>query len=349
MVMLSFAGMVIPRLLIAPFVKTRPSRVLISGAGELGRDFCARIEGRKGFEQAGNFEVVGFLDCDPERAGQEIFGHKVLGCLCSSDDDFIETLEVDVVVLCAEKDLKKEEASVYLNLPLKGIEVLTKAAFIEQYYKEVSVRYSNPHSFAAYPSLPGNASIFAFKRLVDIFGALAGLVMTILIWPVLAVAIKLDSPGPILFKQIRVGFHGRNFEILKFRTMGQDAEKDGAKWAVKGDLRVTRIGKILRVSRLDELPQLINVLRGDMSLVGPRPERPEFVSDLAKEIPFFERRHMVPPGLTGWAQICYRYGASVDDAQRKLQFDLYYIRHLSPGLDLKILLKTVPMMMKGSR
>ena len=165
---------------------------------------------------------------------------------------------------------------------------------------------------------------FAAKRVLDVVGALTGLLLTLPFWPILAAAIKLSSPGPVFFSQTRVGFRGRNFEMLKFRTMRQDAEKDGAQWAVEGDPRVTRFGRFLRTARLDELPQLINVLRGDMALVGPRPERPEFVCDLVHEVPFYARRHLVPPGLTGWAQIRFPYGASKEDALRKLQFDLYY-------------------------
>lgn len=188
-----------------------------------------------------------------------------------------------------------------------------------------------------------------FKRGFDIIGAVTGLLLTLPIWPIIALAIRLESPGPILFRQIRGGLHGTCFEILKFRSMRQNAEQNGVQWAVKNDPRVTQQCKFLRLSRIDEIPQLWNVLRGDMALVGPRPERPEFVEELTEEIPFYGRRHMVPPGLTGWAQIRYRYGATKEDALRKLQFDLYYIRHLSPGFDFQIILKTIPMMMKGSR
>lgn len=347
--LLAFVGMVVPRLLVASMVETRPLRMVIYGAGIKGQKLCSRIEGREGFDMAGNFEVVGFLDCDPERRGEKYCSHSVLGCLGSFDGDALRKLGIELVVLCCDAELEARNASGLFNLPLSGVEVLTKAAFIDQYYQEVSVSDSNPQCFASYRSLPGNAPIFAAKRVVDIAIAGAGLLLTFLLWPVLAVAIKLDGPGPVFFKQVRVGYQGRNFEILKFRTMCQDAEKEGAQWAVKDDPRVTRLGKFLRRSRLDELPQLINVLRGDMALVGPRPERPEFVSELAKEIPFYERRHMVLPGLTGWAQIRYRYGATKADALRKLQFDLYYIRHFTLGLDFQIMLKTIPMMMKGSR
>jgi lipopolysaccharide/colanic/teichoic acid biosynthesis glycosyltransferase len=159
---------------------------------------------------------------------------------------------------------------------------------------------------------------------------------------IVAAAVKLTSPGPALYHQERVGLHGRVFTVHKFRSMRSDAEAGtGAVWAKANDDRITPIGRILRRTRLDELPQLVNIFRGDMSFVGPRPERPEFVRQLTDQIPFYGQRHVVKPGLTGWAQVRYTYGASVEDAMEKLQYDLFYIKHLSFGLDLFILLKTV--------
>jgi lipopolysaccharide/colanic/teichoic acid biosynthesis glycosyltransferase len=157
-----------------------------------------------------------------------------------------------------------------------------------------------------------------------------------------ALAIRLDSPGPIFYLQIRCGRAGRLFSIFKFRTMSIDAEQDGqARWATKGDQRITRVGRFLRQTRLDELPQLLNVLRGEMSIVGPRPERPEFVEMLQEEVPFYRTRLMVKPGLTGWAQIHYDYGNSVEDALIKLQYDFYYLRYWSVWLDLYIIFRTL--------
>ncbi len=160
--------------------------------------------------------------------------------------------------------------------------------------------------------------------------------------PFIILAIKIDSPGPFLFKQIRVGKNGKDFLAMKFRTMRQDAEKNGPQWALKDDPRVTRIGKFLRKFRIDEIPQLINVLKGEMSLIGPRPERPEFVSQLKKQIPFYEERLLVKPGLTGWAQVMGpAYGGSEKESLEKLQYDLFYIKNRSLGLDLSIALKTI--------
>lgn len=181
----------------------------------------------------------------------------------------------------------------------------------------------------------------AGKRILDLSAAILLGIPALFLYPFVALAIRLGSPGPIFFRQKRVGKDGRLFEVTKFRTMVQDAENQGAQWATEGDNRITRIGKFLRQTRIDELPQLWNVFKGEMSFVGPRPERPEFVEGLAKQIPFYETRHLVKPGLTGWAQINFRYGASIEDATEKLQYDLYYIKNRSFPLELSILLKTI--------
>jgi exopolysaccharide biosynthesis polyprenyl glycosylphosphotransferase len=163
-----------------------------------------------------------------------------------------------------------------------------------------------------------------------------------------AIAICLESEGPIIFRQERVGFQGRTFCLLKFRSMRNDAEQDGTpRWASRDDARITRVGRILRRTRIDELPQLWNVLRGDMSFVGPRPERPFFVDQLTQHIPYYRSRHSVKPGITGWAQVRYGYGGSVEDATRKLEFDLYYMKNHSLLLDVVILLKTIRVVVLG--
>jgi lipopolysaccharide/colanic/teichoic acid biosynthesis glycosyltransferase len=159
--------------------------------------------------------------------------------------------------------------------------------------------------------------------------------------PLIILAVRLSSPGPIFFSQTRVGYRGRLFTAYKFRTMRENAEAQGAVWAAKDDPRVTSIGRFMRSSRLDEIPQLWNVLRGDMAFVGPRPERPEFVQWLSQEIPYYDLRHMLRPGITGWAQVRFRYGASLEETKRKLEYDLYYIKHHSIGLDLLIMFETI--------
>jgi exopolysaccharide biosynthesis polyprenyl glycosylphosphotransferase len=185
------------------------------------------------------------------------------------------------------------------------------------------------------------------KRLFDI--AFAGLFLLVL-WPFMlltAMAVMLESGRPVLYHQLRTGLNGKVFRIYKFRSMRQDAEKGGAVWAQKNDARVTRVGAVIRNTRLDELPQLWNVLKGDMSFVGPRPERPEFVRDLAGQIPYYEVRHKVKPGLMGWAQLKYPYGASVEDARNKLQYDLYYTKNHSFLMDMLIMIQTVEIILLG--
>jgi lipopolysaccharide/colanic/teichoic acid biosynthesis glycosyltransferase len=179
------------------------------------------------------------------------------------------------------------------------------------------------------------------RRARDVVGSLLLLALTLPLLLLMACLIKLDSRGPVLYRQVRVGLHGRVFNLLKLRTMRIDAEADGPRWATERDPRVTRFGALIRAWRIDELPQLINVLRGEMSLVGPRPERPYFVRQLVRIIPQYDERTLVLPGLTGWAQVNYPYGASVEDARAKLTYDLYYLRNQTPLLDLYILAATV--------
>lgn len=188
----------------------------------------------------------------------------------------------------------------------------------------------------------------AAKRLGDIVVAILGLLISLPFWPFIILGVKMSSRGVVFFRQTRLGYLGRPFRAIKFRSMIEDAEKNGeAQWAQKGDPRVTRFGRFLRSTRLDEIPQLLNVLRGEMSLIGPRPERPEFVRRLQEIIPFYNERNLVKPGLTGWAQINFQYGASAGDALKKLQYDLFYIKNRSLPLDLGILLKTINIMLSG--
>ena len=188
------------------------------------------------------------------------------------------------------------------------------------------------------------------KRILDVCMAFCLGLTSLPLFPFIAAAVKLNSPGNVFYTQKRIGKGGQMFWLVKFRSMVQDAEKDGAKWAEKEDTRITKVGNFLRKSRLDELPQLWNVLKGEMSFIGPRPERPEFVRELEKQIPFYQTRHLIKPGLTGWAQINFPYGASVEDAMEKLQYDLYYIKHRSLVLDFGVVLKTIKIVLsRGGR
>ncbi len=192
--------------------------------------------------------------------------------------------------------------------------------------------------------------MLAIKRLSDVIVASIGLAVTLVLWPLMALLIKLTSRGPVLYRQTRIGLLGQPFVICKFRTMDDDAERDGRPvWASRGDPRVTALGRILRKTHLDEIPQFWNILKGDMSFIGPRPERPAFVEQLARKVPCYNWRHVVRPGLTGWAQVTCSYGGSEDDAWEKLSYDLYYVKHCSWLLDVYIGLRTQGVFLRGSR
>jgi exopolysaccharide biosynthesis polyprenyl glycosylphosphotransferase len=191
-----------------------------------------------------------------------------------------------------------------------------------------------------------NAIGLKLKRVIDIFLAIVLIVMLMPVFLLTAFFIVIDSRGPVFYSQARKGLNDKEFNVHKFRSMVVDAEKEGVKWAEDNDPRVTRIGKFIRTARIDELPQLWNVLKGEMSFIGPRPERPEFIHQLEKEIPYYDLRHLVMPGITGWAQVMYPYGASVEDAREKLQYDLFYIKNFSLLLDFVILMKTIRIVLR---
>jgi sugar transferase (PEP-CTERM system associated) len=235
-----------------------------------------------------------------------------------------------------------------LEMKLDGVSFDHLASVYEQYTGKIAVDNLRPSWLIFSEGFKKGRLQTVIKRVIDIVGASAGLVVTFPLLLLIAAAIKLSSAGPVLYHQARVGLRGRVFTVHKFRSMRHDAEKHtGAVRASLSDSRITRVGRFLRRSRLDEIPQFWNVLKGDMSIVGPRPERPEFVTSLTREIPFYGQRHIVRPGLTGWAQVYYTYGASVEDALEKLQYDLFYIKHMSLGLDLFILAKTVKTVVGG--
>lgn len=252
-------------------------------------------------------------------------------------------------IVIAERNLRSRTnlAAALVDMRLRGIQVTDAVDFYEKSFGKIWVEALNSEWFVYTPGFSHARVTMFLKRAIDIVFSLALLVVTAPLWALIALAIKLDSPGPVLFRQERVGLHGVTFTIFKFRSMRQDAEQDGAVWAAESDPRVTRVGYWLRRFRLDEIPQAINVLRGEMSLVGPRPERPIFVERLAEQIPFYNLRHYVRPGITGWAQVMYRYGSSIEDAYKKLQYDFYYAKHLSLVCDLRILIKTVGIVVMG--
>lgn len=318
--------------------------VVIVGAGWSG---CTI--GQTLLEQLGNqARVVGYVDDDPAKTGKEILpGCFVIGTTADLTQIVIE-YQVSELVLAITEQVPDRVFSILQACTEQGATWISMANLYEEITGRVPVKHINDGWFL-YCFAPERQWLYeAIKRGVDIVVSLVGLVGLAVLYPFVALAIYLDSGRPIVYRQVRVGRGERPFTILKFRTMVQNAEANGAVWAAENDSRVTRVGGWLRSTRLDELPQLWNVLKGEMSLLGPRPERPEFVQELSRSIPFFNRRHAVLPGITGWAQVKYPYGSSVEDSLQKLQYDLYYIKHRSPFLDAVILLKTLQTVVRRS-
>jgi len=239
-----------------------------------------------------------------------------------------------------------------LDCKFSGIQVMDATSFYEDVTGKLLIENLTPSCFIFSEGFNLNSYVRIYKRIFDLFFSFLALLLVLPLIPLIALLIKIDSPGSILFRQARVGEKERIFNIYKFRTMREDAENNtGAVWAKKHDPRITRIGRLLRKTRVDEIPQLYNVLKGDMSFIGPRPERPEFVKALKVLIPFYSERHFVKPGITGWAQARYSYGASFEDAFEKLRYDLYYIKHMSLFLDMLVMIETVNVVLfgRGSR
>lgn len=241
------------------------------------------------------------------------------------------------------------ETDTLLQIADRGVQIFTVTAFVEAYFYRIPIQYISADWLFSIDFRRLHPFYHHVKRFTDFSLALTGIVLGAPLMLIAALAIRLESAGPVFYSQVRVGLFQRPFRIWKLRTMRVDAEQGGAKWASIGDARVTLVGRVLRKTRIDELPQFWNILRGDMAFVGPRPERPEFVEQLAAQIPYYKQRHLVKPGLTGWAQICYPYGASVQDTWNKLSYDFYYIKNSSLTLDFQILLQTVGAISRGSR
>ena len=264
--------------------------------------------------------------------------------------ELYNTKKFDVLVDFTDKLLRDPKITEkLLQYKLEGLQYYNYLEFYETYENKLPISHLSPKWFlenTGFEIYHNNFNLKA-KRLLDLLFALLIGIFAAPVIVLAAIIVKLESKGPVFFIQERIGEGNKKFNIVKFRSMTTDAEKDGPQWASKNDNRVTKFGKIMRATRIDELPQLWNVLRGEMSFVGPRPEREYFIQQLEKEIPYYNLRHTVKPGLTGWAQVMYPYGASVEDAYRKLQYDLYYIKHHSIPFDVKVLLKTVTIVIFG--
>jgi len=259
--------------------------------------------------------------------------------------------KIDRIVVALDERRGKLPIEQLLGCRLKGIRVDEGFSFTEELGGKLSVENIYPSSLIFSDGFKGSLLFKKGKRYFDIFLAILGLILSFPLGLIIAISIKMDSEGPIFYEQERIGQDGSIFKMKKFRSMWTDAEIGGPVWAMAEDKRVTKVGRIIRKLRFDEIPQMINVLRGEMSFIGPRPERPFFVKKLEREIPYYFHRHSVKPGITGWAQLCYPYGASKEDALEKLKYDLYYIKNISLVFDLTIILETIKVVFfgKGAR
>ena len=318
-------------------------KILIVGSGTLAIEVAREMLERP---DAG-YRIAGFVGSDPELLGKSLINPRVIG-LTSELDEVVRREGIDRIVVAMGERRGQLPTNELLQLSLAGtVNIEEGASFYERVTGRVSLNMIRP-SWLIFSSRGRQARISGIARnIVHRIVAMIGGFLSLPIAIITAVLIKLDSRGPILYKQERVGKNGSTFMVMKFRSMRVDAEKAGPVWAGADDDRTTRVGRIIRKLRIDEIPQFWNIFRGEMDFVGPRPERPHFVSQLAEEVPYYEQRHLIAPGLTGWAQIKYPYGASIEDARQKLQYDLYYIKNQSLILDAIILFETVKIIIFG--
>jgi exopolysaccharide biosynthesis polyprenyl glycosylphosphotransferase len=294
------------------------------------------------------FKIYGIVSSSRTRKGEFSRGVPILGPV-EALRKFVEAYEVETIILAATQARESTLLSELRPLRYAGIQIMDYVSLHEQISEEIPIDHIDDEWLMNAAMKSSAIHIRKIKRMMDIVVSLAGLVVTLPVTALAALFIWVESGGPVLFRQRRASLAGRPYTLIKFRTMKADAEVgSGPVWAGRFDERVTRCGRILRKWRIDEIPQLVNVLRGEMSLVGPRPERPEFIESLAEQIPFYKERLMVPPGITGWAQVKFPYAASVDAARRKLQYDLYYNKHMGFLLDVQILLRTFRTIFEGT-
>ncbi len=333
---LAVAMLVLNRLIVGGILGTSAfrRRVLVLGAGSRAERLRTLSE-----EPGSGFVIVGYVGMGGAQASvQEAIARDAIHDLTRH----VANLGVSEVVLALEERRNSLPLKDLLRIKTAGVHVNDFSSFMERETGRVDLDTLNPSWLIFSDGFSsGRAVSSVVKRLFDICASGLLLLLTFPVILLFAVLVRLDSKGPAFFRQKRVGLYGQPIWLLKLRSMRVDAEKDGAKWAERDDPRVTRVGRVIRKLRIDELPQVWTVLKGQMSFVGPRPEVPRFVEDLEEQLPFYAERHMVKPGITGWAQINYPYGASVEDARAKLEYDLYYAKNYTPFLDLLILLQTL--------
>jgi len=344
-VLLAFCGLVVVRLaIVAPLMRrTSPHRLLVVGTGAEARtaDASLRESGRANIELAGFYALPGNAEVSippPSIVRRD-----------RTLPQIVRELRIDeIVVAVREQRGGAMPLDALLDCRLMGVRVTELSRFVEVVQGRIPVESLKASTLIYGDGFHQGAWRTAVKRASDVLVVLALLPLVLPIAAITALLIAMEGAGAVIYRQERVGLRGHTFWLLKFRSMRSDAEKDGKpRWATVGDSRITPLGRFLRRTRIDELPQLWNVLRGDMSFVGPRPERPAFVAMLVEEIPFYAARSSLKPGLTGWAQVRYSYGASVEQSMRKLEYDLYYVKNHSLLLDFRILLETVRVVLSG--
>ena len=318
--------------------------ILIVGTGNVARRVAEEVRRRKRL----GFHLVGFINIPSAKSnlsgggGGEVLGDS------SQMDRIIEQHGVDKIVVAITERRGEYPVKEMLALRVKGCQVLEWPGFFEKLSGRIPIDSLAPSFFIFNEGFRKSRFLLSIRRVVSGIVATILLVLLLPVFLVVAVLVKLDSPGPVIYSQVRVGEKNKSIRIYKFRSMRNDAEQNGdAVWAMENDPRITRVGSFLRKMRIDELPQLFNVLIGELEFVGPRPERPEFVEKLQSLIPYYSLRHTVKPGLTGWAQVMFHYGSSIEEAKEKLQYDLFYIKNMSIKLDLLILFHTIKIVLLG--
>jgi sugar transferase (PEP-CTERM system associated) len=319
--------------------------ILILGTQELAVTVARELTRRGDL----NLQLVGFVQTTGTPGQQqELFGHPIVGSAENLEVIATEQRVARIIVALEDRRLKMPTRDL-VKLRVQGIRVEDAHTTISSLSGRVWLNTVQPSWFVFSDGFYRSKTTLILKRFLDLCFGLVGLALSLPIMALVALAIRLDSKGPVIFRQRRVGYRGKCFEVLKFRSMRIDAEEsNGAAWARENDPRITRVGRCIRKFRLDELPQFINVIRGEMSFVGPRPERPVFVDQLRQEISYYDERHSVRPGLTGWAQVQYGYGASVEAAFRKLEYDLFYLKNMSVLFDFAIIFRTIRIVVTGS-
>jgi len=318
-------------------------RILILGTGQNAIKLAKEVLDRR----ENGYSVIGFIGDDHHMVGQSLINPCVIG-ITGDLEKIVSSHQADRIVVAFDDHRGQLPVDILLKLRLGAeLSIEDSASFYEKLTRKINVGTLRPSGLIFSSSYWWKPLYRKSRNLADLALAIAGLVLSLPVMILTAIAIKVSSKGPIFYVQERIGLHNRVFKIIKFRSMVINAEESGPAWAGEHDPRITSIGSVIRKLRIDELPQFINVLKGEMSIIGPRPERAIFVDLFERDIPYYSQRHLIKPGLTGWAQVCYQYGASFEDAVEKLQYDLYYIKNQSLLLDAIILFETARIILFG--